>query len=420
MFSLTNAPKYLINLYKSNDYTNKRGYMNIIMDSLLFYAFDNVEKKSLNLKDLRTINMLMNIYNMLSFLNDDTYKDILLKTNNDINSKGVVYRDFMSYIQLKKWRVKNDFELISDKVNYKFDLEAKYRYKFNFFSKNTIYKSILYGYLNYIFLIGEESYGIDQDSGYYSNYSMSDFMSNFHDFLVRYIDNVILRSKYASKLDSLGDVLFSIYELISLYLEDTDNIKLAFYYPINMDSIDSYSEEYYDEDYDEEYDEEYDEDSYEDEEYTSIDVNVNSSLNFVLERDTRDFIVNYDSDIYVTVYKNDTDAYDGVPIGFSINVAKHKRLLKIRFVVNFYLDTTYDEFEVKKMTKKYDRKLIKKIKLEDSSKRINKYDITFYKEVDLNDISNKKYIKVVKEIDSHIDKILDGKMLIGDNNNIVS
>lgn len=408
MFSLTHSFVGWNTLNKDDASRNQYEQRYINQDKVLFFTFNNIKKNSVKLKDLKTINLLMITYNMLSFLNTNSYSDILLKTNDDINRKNLIYRDFMTYIQVKNWKIKNDFELISDKIEYKFDLDMKYKYKFNLYSKGTIGKSLLYGYLNYIFIIGEDSNSFDQDAGYHQNYSMSDFRGNLYDFLIKYIDNVISKSEYLLKSDSLGDILLSIHELVYSYLEDIDKIGLEFYYPINMDSIASYYEDdYYEDDYDE------------DEEYISIDSHVNSDLNFVLERDVKDFIFYYDSDVYVTVYKNDADAYDGSPIGFSLNVAKHKQILKIRLVISFYLDSTYDEFYIKESYEKPNEKRTKKITAKNNEEGITKHNISYYKEIDLSDISNKKYINIINEINNHIDNILDGKILIGINNNIV-
>lgn len=413
MFSLTNNFVNWIDLNKDSirrdEYENK----NFNKDKVVFFAFNNISRNSVKVKDINTINVLMTTYNILSFLKMNSYDDIILKANDSIKKKNTVYRDFISYIQVNNWSLKNDFELINDKVEYSFDLDMKYKYKFTLYSKNTIGKSLLYGYLNYIFIICEENYGFDQDAGYHYNYSISDFMGNLYDFIIRYIDNVISKSIYILKSDSLGDILLSIHELVYSYLEDTNKIGLSFYYPIDIDSITSGSEENYDEDYDN------DDDYYEDEEYTSIDSYVNSNLNFVLERDTKDFIFYYDSDVYVTVYKDDIDSYDGSPIAFFLNVAKHKQILKIKLVISLYLDSTYNEFYIKESSEKSDKRRTKKITAKDSNKKINKHNISYYKEIDLSNKSNKKYANIISEINKHIDNILDGKILIGINDNIV-
>lgn len=411
MFSLKNNFVNRITLDEDNVIKNKYEDKLLSKDKVVFLAFSNVSKNSFKVMDLRTVNALMATYNLLSFLKTYSYNDVLMKTNKVIIKKNLIYGDFIYYIQAKNWNLKNDFELINDRVGYKFSLDMKYKYGFTLYSKHTIIKSLFYGYLNYIFIIGEESYNFDQDSGYHQNYSISDFLGNLYDFLMRYIDNVISKSKNLLKSDSLGDILLSIHELVYTYLEEKNKIGLSFFYPINLDSIASYDEEDYNEDYDE--------DDYGEDEYTSIDCYVNSDLNFVLERGVNDFIFYYGSDVYVTVYKDDIDSYDGSPIGFSLNVAKHQHILKIRLVISLYLDLTYNEFYIEEPSKKSNKKKTKKITAKSREERINKHDILYYEEIDLSNISNKKYINIINEINNHIDNILDGKILIGVNDNIV-
>lgn len=406
MLSLINNFSIWNRLTKDNKNKNESEY--VYKDKVLMFSFNDI-KKTVKIKDLRTINFIMTSYNSFSFLKRDDYDKVLYETDRDISLKDTIYRDFMSYIQVKDWNLKNDFELISDKVKYMFDSIKENQYNFTLRYNRSISRYLLYGYLDYIFLIGEESYNFDQDAGYHEKYSITDFMDNLHDFLRRYSDNVIYKSDYVFKFDSLSNILFSIHEMAYSYLEDIKKINIDFVYPMNTESIISHYEEE---------SEDYDEDSYG---YDHIYVNtyVNSKLNFVLERKSQDFIFLYDSDLYVVLYQGDVESYDGTPIGFSLNVAKHKNLIKIRLVITLYLDKVYDEFYIKEITEKNDPEKTNKITTKDIENDVNNHIIKYYEEIDISDVSKEKYKNIIDEINNHINVILEGKILIGFNDNIV-
>lgn len=399
MLSLINNFSIWSRMNEDDSNKNQSKYKN----NILILSFNNI-KKSIKIKDLRTINSIMTSYNSFSFLKNYDYEKVLYETGKDISLKDTIYRDFMTYIQVKNWNLKNDFELISDKVKYMFDSRKEHQYNFTLRYNRSISRYLLYGYLDYIFLIGEESYNFDQDAGYHKKYSVTDFMDNFYDFLLRYSDNVIYKSDHTFKFDSLSNILLSIHEMTYSYLEDIKKINIDFIFPMNTESIESYYEEE-------------SEDYYDDYIYTNS--YVNSKLEFVLERKNKDFIFLYDSDIYVTLYKGETEVYDNAPIAFSLNVAKHKNLIKIRFVITFYLDKVYDEFYIKEITEKNDSEKTNKITSKDKESDLKNHIITYYEEIDISDVSKEKYRNIIDEINNHINVILEEKILIGFNDNMV-
>lgn len=375
------------------------------------YKIDNI----INIKELGSVNIHMSYYNIISFLKKDK-SNIIEKDKKEMQSNSIV-RDLMSYIHTNDHEIKYDFELISKDIRFYFDYETKYKYGFPLFKGKNVDKSFLYNHLNHTLSFGEYIYSIDYDKGYHYTYSINSFLSDLNYFLNNYVSEFLSLSKNNNKADILGNILFDIIEIISYYVNDVIKDDLIFNYNIDTDSIKSEYGEYEDE-----YDDDYDDDDYDDDDdMFSFDTNLIGNLDFALDEHTKDFIFVYESSINVITYYRDADVHDGHPIGFSINVAKHNKRIKIRFQIILYIDSNYyNEFVILLNDKKSNKKKRKKVRKSDDDKSIEHYNIVYYKEIDCDQKCEENYIKKIKEIDEHIKSMLNEKTLISYINNTVS
>lgn len=367
------------------------------------YKIENIIK----IREPESINIHMSYYNIISFLNQNRF-NIIEENKKEMNNKKIV-RDFMTYIYKKDYKIKDDFELISKDTRYVFEYESKYKYGFSLFTGSQIGKAFLYSHAMHIFFSGENNSYIDDYKGYHYEYSTNTFLSDLYNFLNMYTDEFLSKFKDKIRTDILSNISFSIYQVVSTYLEDNIKDNLTFTYHMDTESIISEYSEY-------EEDEEYEEDD----SSTYSDCNMIRNLNFLLDVNTKDFVFDYESDIHVTLYYNDADVYDGAPIGFSLNVAKNKDKIKIRFETTFYIDNAYNNFVISLKDKDNKTKKRKRVKKENTDTNIEHHNIIYYKEIDCSKKSNEKYKSILKEIDDYIENILNDKILISFNDNVVS
>lgn len=385
---------------------------NNVMKTFILASTNRMQTKHGLFLFANEINRYMVPYNMITLANETINKA------KHLEDQETMLRNFSFYFFKKNSTLRDDIGLFNQNTYYEYFLDY-----------STIEYPAFYGCYNNVFVT-------DNFHEEFDSYSDLDWIRTLYkgnltegiDYVMRnHIDRIVDRdyNTFLIQNDHMREILVNIQRIIFWIIDDlykNIEIKYDFNYDAYFLQYKNYSKSYNDDEEDENYDDsddEYDEDydEYNDEEYGESDDNiytsyhVDSYLNFILDKNRGDFILDLSFTYYLQYSGLDIETYSYSLFELKIKLMRDRKDIKFSIHININADEIYNKSDLLVIYKQKNKEIVNVFC--DYEKDIKEGQFVDFHSFDANQDS--KYLTQLNEIDKLVSEIVPKKININFN-----